>query len=540
MSNRNEELWQTQPTISTERSKLVINFNHKTTFNMAKLVPFYVNCDVLPGETYSHKTAIFLRLQTPLFPTMDTLWLDTFYFAIPWRIEWDNYKQFHGENENGAWTQTTEYVIPAVNVTDTPVVKGQIADYMGIPKNVTGSSIYYPKPVLNAILHTWNEWFRDQNVTAPYIIDRSDADIVHGVQSENGGELLPVYKVHDYFTSALPEPQKGSPVTLPLGTTAPVQYDNPNNNYVMIVKADGTTNLSRDTLLAENGGAGPNNALLRNNAQGTFPSAIDPNGTLSVDLAEATAATINALRLATQTQKFLEKDARGGTRYTEVLQMHFNVTSPDARQQRPEYLGGKRIPITMEQVEQTAPTTDDPLGATGAFSITTDFNHDFTKSFTEHTIIIGFLCVRQKHTYQQGLNRMYTRKRRLELFDPVLAHIGYQPIYNYQLYADGSETDNQVYGYHEAWADYRHMPNITSGEMNSTYDQPLDAWHYGDFYDSVPVLSTEFLTETQEYLDRTLTFESSVVDQFFGDIEIEYTKHTPIPQHSIPGWLDHF
>lgn len=536
--HRNEDnRFNIAPTVNIERSKFIIHQNHKTTFNMGKLIPFYVDTDVLPGETYKCETALFMRMQTPLYPTMDNLYIDTYYFYIPHRIVWDNWKGFNGENEHGAWKITTEYEIPMVKVTDTAIVKGQIADYFGIPKGVTGDTIMYNKLALNAYHLTWNEWFRDQNVTAPIEIDRSDNDIVHGTTSETGGEPLPVYKFHDYFTSALPEPQKGEPVSLPLGTEAPI--------LGVGVSVASNTGASATNAIQSDGSiipAGTQGYLL--GAQWVAKSQGSGTGVapeIYADLSQATAATINALRLATQTQRFMEKDARGGTRYTEVIRTHFGVTSPDSRQQRPEYLGGQRTPINMEQVEQTSSTdAESPLGATGAFSITTALNEDFTKSTTEHGTIIGLLCVRQQHTYQQGLNRMWTRRRRLDMYDPVLAHIGEQPIYNYEIYADGSGADLEVFGYKEAWSEYKHKPNIVTGELNSTYAQATDQWHYGDDYDSLPVLSTEWMIETKEYLDRTLLFTSENNDQFLADIEVRMIKHSPMPYHSIPGWLDHF
>lgn len=262
---------------------------------------------------------------------------------------------------------------------------------------------------------------------------------------------------------------------------------------------------------------------------------------LQVDLTQATAATINAMRLAFATQRIIEKDARGGTRYTEINKTHFGTESPDARQQRPEYLGGKRIPLNMQQVEQTSSTdTTSPLGATGAYSITTDVNGDFTKSFTEHTIILGLACVRTMHTYQQGLARQWTRRRRLDYYNPSLAHLGEQPIYKYEIMANGTNTDNEVFGYKEAWAEYKYKPNIITGELNSTYPQSLDYWHYGDDFDTQPILSTEFLIETEKNIDRTIEVQSRLQNQFIADFNIEIDLVSPMPFYSIPGLLDHY
>lgn len=259
------------------------------------------------------------------------------------------------------------------------------------------------------------------------------------------------------------------------------------------------------------------------------------------DLTAATAATVNALRLAFATQRILEKDARFGTRYNEIIRGQFGVTSPNASLHVPEYLGGNRIPINIETVLQNSSTdTTSPLGQTGAFSVSFDINEDFTKSFDEHCVLIGLCCIRADHTYQQGLARMWTRRKRLDYYYPSLAHIGNQPIYNYEIYAQGTATDNEVFGYKEAWAEYKYKPNRISGELLSTYAQPLDAWHYGDKYDSLPVLSQNWIEEPLDFVDRTLLVQSSEANQFIADIEIKQEVAAPMPVHSIPGLIDHY
>lgn len=521
------------PKNNMERSKFVIEHTHKTTFNAAKLIPFFVEQDVLPGDTFSITMSSIVRMTTPLKPVMDNCYMDTYFFFIPNRLVWEHWKEFNGENKNGAWTQETEYQVPQFTTPTGGAQTGTIMDYMGIPVNVAGIS--FSKLPIRAYVLTWNEWFRDQNVTAPLTDETDDTDSeASNTLSIHGGVPLNVYKYHDYFTSALPQPQKGGAVSMPLGTTAPV------------IGNGSTTNLPITMATEPNKGmlalSVPINDASTQNIQGTIvESGANGNTNLIADLTQATAATINALRLSFATQRILEKDARGGTRYTEVIRQHFGVISPDARQQRPEYMGGKRIPINIQQVIQNSSTdTTSPLGYTGAMSITGDTEKVFTKSFTEHGIILGLLAVRQDHTYQQGLERSWSRRRRLDFYWPSMAHLGEQPIYMKELYAKGTDADNEVFGYQERWAEYRYKPNRISGELRSTYSKPLDSWHYGDMYEDAPVLSTEFLQETDEYINRTIAVSSSLQNQFIADIYMQITAIRPMPLYSIPGLIDHF
>lgn len=553
---RNEQAYEVLDTIETPRSHWYREFTHKTSFNAGKLIPFYVDVDIIPGTTIKNKTSLIVRMSTPIVPVMDNLYLDTYWFKCSKYWYWEHFRAQMGENNQSAWTQTIEYIEPKINVSQAYTVN-DVATYMGMPINKT--NIAWSKLPTQAYIDIWNNWFRDENLQAPIQLDKTDANLTTDGTISTGQGLLPVAKFHDYFTSALPQPQKGTAISTPLGTTAPVigngnslgfkyfpSSGTPYTTYAWQDSNDNIASLSFSTIQTTNPlpvnttvtglnqGSG-----MRGKSIGISENAV--NSGLIADLTQATAATINALRLSFATQRILEKDARYGSRYPELLRGSYGVVASDESLLIPEYLGGKRIPINIETVLQTNSTNaTSPLGETGAMSVTADINEDFTKSFTKHDFLIGLCCVRAEHTYQQGIPRQFKRERRLDTYHPSLAHIGNQPIYNYEIYAQGTAEDNQVFGYKEAWQEIMFKPSRISGEMLSTYAQSLDIWHFGDDYESLPVLSSEWIVEPTEFIDRTLAVKSSTSHQFWADFYIEQTVSAPIPLNRVPGLVDHF
>lgn len=558
MDRNTETAYAELDTIETPRSMWERSKTHKTSFNAGYLIPFYVNMDIIPGTTIKNKTSMIIRMSTPLDPVMDNLYCDTYWFKCSKFWYWEHFRAMLGENELGAWTQEVEYTEPKIKTNTTrPTTVNDMSTYLGIRPGI--ANLEYSKLAVSAIIDIWNNWFRDQNLQAPIQIDKTDADLDVDGTINTGCGLLPVQKFHDYFTSALPEPQKGNAISTPLGTTAPVKVYGTGS-------ALGLTDGRADFSLNGNNGAGtvntgsffvrsanitPGEKYGTNTERTNFDVqnvliGVSKNQELSgltgmADLTQATAATINALRLAFATQRILEKDARFGTRYREILKGHFGVTASDESLLVPEYLGGTRTPINIETVLQNSSTNEtSPLGETGAVSVTAITNEDFTKSFTKDDMLIGVLCVRADHTYQQGLPRQYTRTRRLDRYWPALAHIGNQPIYNYEIYAQGTNEDNEVFGYKEAWQEYLYEYNMISGELLSEAPQSLDVWHYGDDYSTLPVLSDEWIREPREFIDRTLAVNSSKHHQFIADILVEQTVAAPIPLNRVPGMIDHF
>nr|WNN13436.1 MAG: major capsid protein [Microviridae sp.] len=540
--NRNVESHFSQlPNVSIGRSRFDRSASVKTSFNVGRLIPFYVD-EVLPGDTFKVKTSKVVRMQPLVAPIMDNVYLDTYYFFVPNRLVWSHWRELMGENTESAWVPETEYNVPQVTSPTGGWSVGTIADYMGIPTGVQGLSVNALPFRAYALI--CNEWFRDQNLTDPINFSVSDATIA-GSNGDNyisdlskGGMPFVASKYHDYFTSCLPSPQKGPDVTIPIAkladmpvVTGDVHSSNPAFEFVK-------TNLSSNgTLGLSNGGVW---------SFGTTSPSGNSSGVQFTNLwaqgANAIQATsINELRMAFQIQKLYEKDARGGTRYIELLKSHFGVTSPDARLQRPEYLGGNRVPITINQVLQQSGTVagSTPQGTPTGLSLTSDTNSDFAKSFVEHGFIIGLMVARYDHTYQQGLNRMWSRKSRFDYYWPVFANIGEQAVLNKEIYADGSAKDNEVFGYQEAWADYRYRPNICTGEMRSQAEKSLDSWHLADDYASRPSLSDVWIREDKSNLDRALAISSSVSNQLWADIYVQNICTRPMPMYSIPGLIDH-
>lgn len=549
--NRNKDAGFNQvPRLDITRSRFKRRQDVKLTMNAGQLIPFYVD-EVLPGDTFSIDQAAIIRMTTPIFPVMDNCYMDIYYFNVPCRILWKNFKRFMGENDTGPWAQTQEYTIPQVKVTGTTEkpapYEGSILDYMGIPTKVSkseSSSFTINALPIRAYAMIWQEWFRDQNVDNPAINSDADAtvnytddetkgmdaatpDLEYILQNAyTGGRPLPVNKYHDYFTSALPSPQKaGEPVGIPLGATAKVYAYEENGN-----KFEGSQDLSNFHIYnqdekTEGLTAYPGNVML-----GML--------TLKADLSSVTSATINQLRQAFQVQKYYEQLARGGSRYREMIYSLFHTKISDKTVQIPEYLGGTRITINMSQVIQTSgTTTESPQGNTAAVSVTPYNGSIFTKSFEEHGYVIGVCCIRHDHTYQQGLERMWSRKTNLDFYYPAFANLGEQAILKKELYLTGKSTDEQAFGYQEAWAEYRMKPNRISGKFRSNATGTLDSWHYGDNYAEVPSLSQAWMKEGDSEIQRTLAVDNE--PQFIMDTVIDNTSVRPMPMYSIPGLVEH-
>ena len=541
MNRETESHFSNLPNINIKRSRFKRPHDHKTTFNAGDLIPIYLDQDILPGDTVEMKMSQLVRMQTPIFPVMDNAYLDVFFFFVPNRLIWEHWKEFWGENTTGHWEQQTAYQIPQINPPSGGWTEGTLADYMGLPTKVNIESV--SALPFRAYSLIWNEWFRDENLKDPCYITM-DETTQTGTNSGNyvtntelGALPCKIAKFHDYFTSALLAPQKGPSVNLPLGKTAPVigadvinqitgyttQSDLVNKN-IMAFRNSTTMGLATDT------------------ATTYWLEPTDKTIALAADLSNAIGATINQLRQAFAVQAFYEAQARGGSRYIEFLHNIFGVTSPDGRLQRPEYLGGTRFQINMDQVLQTSSTDAvSPQGNVAAFSCTAGTDNLFTHSFVEHGILMGLAAVRTDHTYQQGIERGWSRKDWTDFYIPQFANLGEQAILNKEIYATGTPTDdNAAFGYQESWADYRYKPNRVSGEMRSNATGTLDSWHYADDYSQLPTLSSGWIDEVATNVDRTIAVSLANANQFFGDFYFDATYVRPMPVYSIPSMLNHF
>lgn len=558
------------------RSKFDRSHQLLTTINEGELVPIY--CDeVLPGDTARVRLNGLIRMSTPIYPIMDNCYMDTYFFFVPCRLLWEHWENMFGENDTNYWAEKTEYSTPMCKIGggdgDTGIANGTIGDYFGLPTNVNKEIKVNALPA-RAYAMIYNEWFRDENVEAPLMVGYKKNDT--GGTEKNAAYIATRYanqkeyttenneanlycikpakagKFHDYFTSCLPSPLKSDPVEISLTGDAPVIMGNYNE---VTGKVDA---FSMDTDIWFNGkGAGAGRAFNRyyQSAQPGYPAVeltgVDTNGAttdsagnnietgnLYANLNNVTAISIQDLRMAIALQHIFEADARNGTRYREFLSGTWGVTSPDSRLQIPEYIGGQRIAINVNQVVQTSQTdtkTGQALGNTAAYSLTTCSKQMVDYAATEYGFIIGLAVVRVEHSYQQGLATKWTRGGRFTYYDPRLAALGEQPVYNREIYAQGTAEDDEIFGYQEAWADYRYKPSYVTGEMRSNFQTSLDAWHYADNYNKLPRLSAEWIQEGTQNIDRTIAVTSNVSHQFLCDFYFNEDWYREMPIYSIPG-----
>lgn len=594
--NRNvESHFSKLPQVNVQRSILDRGSSYSTTFNAGQLIPFYVD-EVLPGDTFDISTAKVVRMQTLLTPLMDNLYLDTYYFFVPNRLVWDKWKEFCGENTDSAWAPKTTHYIPKIASPKGGFETGSIADYMGLPVGVEWSATDLLAPSalpFRAYALICDHFFRDENLTDPLLIPTDSANqqgakitprgqkpsaTGYIADTANGGDPFRVSRYHDYFSSALPAPQKGSPVGIPInvpgfaGGTFPAltgsvdylkdvtdaQYpilfhytnsspgQSANGNWSMPNLGFGIRNNSGGTVSVTTQNEWPpvsvnpsNTPFTISNLAVTIPPAGDGNGT-------DVSFSVNEFRLAYVYQTYLETLARSGTRYSELLLGLFGVQSPDARLQDPEYLGGNRIPINVSEVTNTAQAEKDFLGDVGAKSVTSDSHHDFIKSFTEHGYVIGVCCVRHDHSYCQGISKFWTRREFTDFYNPKFANLGEVPIYKAELYATSQNMTAKdtsslpVFGYQEIWADYRYRPNMVTGYMRPNVPNSISYWTLTDKYDSEPTLSDGWIRESPDSVNRALSVTSNVADQFWADFYIQNRSTRPMPMFSVPGLEPHF
>ncbi len=533
------------PRADIQRSQFNRSHGHKTTFDAGLLIPIYVD-EALPGDTFNLRMSAFVRLATPLKPIMDNLWLDTFFFAVPMRLLWENWERFNGAQDFPA--SSTSYVIPQQTVPTAGYVSAVLQDYFGLPVGVAAGSPVWSHSCLptRAYYMVYNEWFRDQNlINSKNGVGAGGSTINLGdgpdVAPVGGCPVLPRGKRHDYFTSCLPWPQKGDAVELPLGTSAPVVKQgsfiptfrgaNTPASFHMEFAAAGTSgNVNFD------GTGGP--TVANESMQWEDPK-------LEADLSAATAATINSLREAFQIQKLLERDARGGTRYTEIIKSHFGVTSPDARLQRPEYLGGGTVPIIVSPIAQNSQTdaalegggSPTPMGTLAAIGTGSVQGHGFVKSFTEHCVLLGIVCARADLTYSQGVERFWSRSTRYDFYWPAFAGLGEQEVLNKEIYVQGAAADANAFGYQERYAEYRYKPSRITGLFRSGVGGTLDIWHVSQQFGALPTLGEAFINEDVP-ISRVVAVPSE--PEFLFDSYFQLTCARPMPTYGVPGLIDHF
>lgn len=551
------------PVLKRSRSRFDLSHKNLTSGNMGELIPFYLQ-EVYPGDTFKLTANCVVRTSSPLIkPIMDNLFLDTYFFFVPSRLVFDNWQRVFGENTDSPWANSQEYVVPKLlaggNTENRTVVSKTVPDYLGIPVGHIPGDVDITLIPFRGFAKIWDDWFRDQNNVSPMHIQKGVAVASEVFNSKDWspsnymGKLPKVAKMHDYFTSCLPSPQKGSASEIPLTIgKLPVKAEKDHSvgaNPDDILQIKLTKSASFASIPGSSSGTfGYKNVInspVTNSDVRAFPSSSSLSGDIGSLVpdnlwADGTNAsggvTVNDMRLAFQLQKMLERDARGGTRYVEYLLSHFGVSSGDARLQRSEFLGGKRTPLNINQVTQTSASTEqENLGEQGAYSLTFARARS-TKGFVEHGFVFGVCCIRQFHTYQQGVEKFWTRTKRTDFYDPVFANIGEQPVYKSELLASAGKVP---FGYNEAWADLRYRPNKVTGQMRSGATTSLDIWHLADNYINAPTLNAGFIEETPTYLDRVLTVDSTTQDQFIMDFYVQNIAYRELPTYSIPSLIDH-
>jgi len=560
MNRNNERHFLNVPQMHASRTRFNRDQTILTTFDSGKLIPFFVD-EVLPGDTFQIDTSAIIRMTTPKYPVMDDAFIDFYYFYCPNRILWTNFKRFMGEADVKPWVNDEVRKIPEIEIRGTAEspkpYENSILDYMGVPTKIKNTFKINALPV-RAYVRIWNEFFRDQNVDNwAWWTDLDDLKVYNDSQgsstmeqilqsAEGGGRCLPVNKFHDYFTSCLPYPQRGPEVTLPLAGNAAVNLftdqeltkkmstGNDGEIYLNSTVTGNNTSVPR----MSNWPTGSNSAhpVLVNGAPSDTDASTYRSGFLGADLSTVTATTINDLRKAVAVQQYYEALARGGSRYREQIQALWDVTISDKTVQIPEYLGGGRYHVNMNQIIQTSgqqSDTDTPIGETGAMSVTPVNESSFTKSFEEHGFVIGVMCVRHNRSYQQGLERFWDRRDRLDYYVPQFANLGEQPVKKKEIMLTATATDDETFGYQEAWAEYRMKPNRVSGLMRSNAIGTLDFWHYADNYDTVPTLSQGWMKEGKDEIARTLIVQNE--PQFFGAIRVANKTTRRMPLYSVPG-----
>lgn len=582
--NRNVESHFSQlPSAHISRSRFDRSQDVKFTFDASNCVPFF--CDeVLPGDTFDITTSKVVRMPTLIAPIFSNIYLDTYWFFVPNRLVWSHWRELMGENTQSAWIPQVEYSVPQIKFDNEPVEIGDCLDYMGVPVGVTssdGGSFSVSALPLRAYSLVMNEFFRSENLTDPINVQTGDADVQYEDISEDIRKPFKAAKYFDVFTSCLPSPQKGPPVSVPAGFNAGAI--DPTTGVFMksgwpvtplgITNSEGSNYL--ETLPGVSTGigdvftsplvwrfvntgnpvtAGPENSnrgqtgyfsTSTTSTLGLYGPASNPIYPSNLFARPASndssglSINVNDLRYAFQLQKLYERDARGGTRYQELLFSHFSVTNPDARLQRPEYLGGNRIGISIHQIANQSQGEQAFLGDLGAMSLTTDKHHDFVKSFTEHGILLGICVARYDHSYPQGLEKFWSRKNRFDYYWPVFANLGEEAVKKKEIFAQGTTEDEETFGYQERWYDYRYKPDRVAAYMRPGVSGTLDSWHLADYYTQAPTLSDEWIREDKTNIDRVIAVTSAVTHQFFADIYVKNYTTRPMPLYSIPGLIDH-